>query len=120
MGVKHRAQATMAAGTAPFSWMPPARGTSTYNTGERLNQVYEHGVQAREGVGKNGDFVIDFHQRFDLADTMRAALPNLGGITEVVKIAAICATHFVVIVPHFTGPIAADALMNTLARFPGR
>ena len=27
--------------------------------------------QAREGVGKNGDWCIDFHQRFDLADAFR-------------------------------------------------
>ena len=43
---------------------------------------------------------------------MRATLPNVGGITEMMKIAAICETHFVGIVPHFTGPIATAALVN--------
>ena len=43
---------------------------------------------------------------------MRATLPNVGGITEMMKIAAICETHFVGIVPHFTGPISTAALVQ--------
>jgi len=35
-------------------------------------------------------------------------LPNSGGITEMMKVAAICETHAVGIVPHFTGPIATE------------
>jgi L-alanine-DL-glutamate epimerase-like enolase superfamily enzyme len=35
------------------------------------------------------------------------------------KVAAICETHFVGIVPHFTGPIATAALVNTLGTFSG-
>ena len=35
------------------------------------------------------------------------------------KIAAICETHFVGIVPHFTGPIATAALVNCLGTFSG-
>ncbi len=35
------------------------------------------------------------------------------------KIAAICETHFVGIVPHFTGPIAEAALVHLLGTFPG-
>ena len=35
------------------------------------------------------------------------------------KIAAMCETHFVGIVPHFTGPIATAALVNTLSTFSG-
>ena len=46
-----------------------------------------------------------------LAD-IRATLPNVGGITEMMKIAAICETHSVGIVPHFTGPIATAALFR--------
>jgi L-alanine-DL-glutamate epimerase-like enolase superfamily enzyme len=42
-------------------------------------------------------------ERHDI-DFIRATLPNVGGITEMIKIAAICETHFVGIVPHFTGP----------------
>jgi L-alanine-DL-glutamate epimerase-like enolase superfamily enzyme len=35
------------------------------------------------------------------------------------KILAICETHFVGIVPHFTGPIATAALVNALGTFSG-
>jgi len=52
-------------------------------------------------------------------DYVRATLPNVGGITEMLKIAAICETHFTGIIPHFTGPIATAALVNTLSTFSG-
>jgi galactonate dehydratase len=146
-----------------------------------VNQLYEECAQAREGVGKDGDWCVDFHQRFDLSDAVRgcemieslaplfvedpvraeafgedlprlrklvkvpiaageewgnrwdfnllvehhdidyvrATLPNVGGITEMMKIAAICETHFVGIVPHFTGPISTAALVNALGTFSG-
>lgn len=182
MSIKERAQATIEAGYRAFRMgagdTPP---NTTFNTHERLNQVYLDCVQAREGVGKNGDWCIDFHQRFDLAeavrgcelienlapyfvedpvraeaflediprlrrmvkvplaageewgnrwdfnrlvenhdiDYIRATLPNVGGITEMMKIAAICETHFVGIIPHFTGPIATAALVNCLGTFSG-
>jgi L-alanine-DL-glutamate epimerase-like enolase superfamily enzyme len=183
MSIKERAQATIGAGYRAFRMDAASTGggSSTYNTRERLNKMYEDCVQAREGVGKNGDWVIDFHQRFDLSDAMRgcnlleplapffiedpvrteafqedlpilrrtvkvpmaageewgyrwdfnklveahdidyirATLPNVGGITEMRKIAAICETHFVGIVPHFTGPIATAALVNCLSTFSG-
>src|SRR3954471_11359483 len=157
----------------------PANGP--FNTHERLNKMAEDCAQVREGVGKNGDWCIDFHQRFDLSeairgcdlikdlapyfvedpvrteafledipilrrtakvpltageewgyrwdfnklvenhdlDYIRVTLPNVGGITEMMKIAAICETHFVGIVPHFTGPIATAALVNCLGTFSG-
>jgi len=52
-------------------------------------------------------------------DYIRATLPNVGGITEMMKIAAICETHAVGIIPHFTGPVATAALVNCLSTFPG-
>jgi L-alanine-DL-glutamate epimerase-like enolase superfamily enzyme len=182
MGIRERAQLTIAAGYRAFRMGAadsPANGT--YNTHERLNQLYLDCAEAREGVGKNGDWAVDFHQRFDLTeavrgceliqdlapyfvedpvrteafledipllrrkvsvpiaageewgnrwdfnklvenhdlDYVRATLPNVGGITEMLKIAAICETHFVGIIPHFTGPIATAALVNTLSTFSG-
>jgi L-alanine-DL-glutamate epimerase-like enolase superfamily enzyme len=182
MSLKERAQATIAAGYRCFRMgAADTRANTTYNTREKLNQMYDECVQVREGVGKNGDWCIDFHQRFDLSDAMRgcdlikdlaplfvedpvrteafledlpilrrtvkvplaageewgnrwdfnklveahdidynrATLPNVGGITEMVKVAAICETHFVGIVPHFTGPIATAALLNCLGPFSG-
>src|SRR5271166_4330932 len=61
MSVKERAQATIEAGYRAYR-MDAASTTpnTTYNARERVNQVYEDCAQAREGVGKNGDFCIDF------------------------------------------------------------
>jgi len=182
MGIRERAQLSIAAGYRAFRMgaaEAPANGV--YNTRERLNQLYRDCVEAREGVGPNGDWCVDFHQRFDLdeavrgcslieslapffvedpvraeafqqdlpilrrmvkvpiaageewgnrwdfnklvedhdIDFVRATLPNVGGITEMMKVAAICETHFVGIVPHFTGPIATAALVNALSTYSG-
>ncbi len=182
MSIKERAQLTIAAGYRAYRIdAASAPANTTYNTRERLGHLYEECVQAREGVGTDGDWCIDFHQRFDLSDAVRgcnlieslapffvedpvrteafledipilrrmakvpiaageewgnrwdfnklvenhdidyvrATLPNVGGITEMMKIAAICETHFVGIVPHFTGPIATAALVNCLGTFSG-
>jgi L-alanine-DL-glutamate epimerase-like enolase superfamily enzyme len=182
MSVRERAQATMEAGYRAFRMgAADAPANTTYNTRERLKQLYDECVQAREGVGKNGEWCVDFHQRFDLdeavrgctlieslaplfvedpvraeafqqdlpllrrsvrvpmaageewgnrwdfnklvedhdIDFVRATLPNVGGITEMMKIAAICETHFVGLIPHFTGPIATAALVNSLGTYSG-
>ncbi len=182
MSVKERAKATVAAGYRAFRMgAADTPANTTFNTRERVNKLYEDCAQAREGVGKNGDWVIDFHQRFDLSDAIRgcnlieslapffvedpvrteafnedipilrqkvnvpiaageewgnrwdfnkllerhdidyvrATLPNVGGITEMLKIAAICETHFIGITPHFTGPIATAALVHCLGTFSG-
>jgi galactonate dehydratase len=183
MSVKERAARTIAAGYR--AWRMDAaslgRGNAVYDTRERVLQIQEDAAQAREGVGRNGDWCIDFHQRFDLIDAVRAAgliealaplfvedpvraemfnqdlpkfrqmtrvpvaageewggrwdfnrlienhdidylratLPNVGGITEMMKIAALCETHTVGIIPHFTGPIATAALAGCLCTFSG-
>src|SRR5215475_8790260 len=183
MTYRERAHATVEAGYRAFRMgaADVGGGNSTFNTRERLNQLYDDCVQVREGVGKNGDWCVDFHQRFDLAeairgcdlikdlapffvedpvrteafredlpllrrqakvpiaageewgyrwdfhklvenhdvDYIRATLPNVGGITEMMKIAALCETHFVGIIPHFTGPIATAALVHCLSTFSG-
>ena len=182
MSISERAQLTIEAGYRAFRFgAVDAPANTTYNTRERITHLRDECAQAREGVGKDGDWVIDFHQRFDLSDAIRgcnviedlapffvedpvrteaflqdlpilrkkvnvplaageewgnrwdfnrlvedhsidfvrATLPNVGGITEMMKIAAICETHFVGIVPHFTGPIATAALVNCLGTFSG-
>jgi len=150
-----------------------------YNTHERVRQVAQDAKDLREGVGPNGDWIIDLHQRFDFADAMhacksveeyepyyiedpvhtdqfnedipklrlmttvpiaageewgqrwdfnklvenhdvdyvRCTLPNVGGITEMVKIAALCETHAIGITPHFTGPISTAALVHVLGAY---
>jgi galactonate dehydratase len=180
--LKERAHLTIAAGYRAFRFgVAEAPANGVYNTHERVNRVREQCEQVREGVGKDGDWCIDFHQRFDLSDAiracnsiedlapyfvedpvrteafqedlpilrakvnvplaageewgnkwdfnklverhdidyLRATLPNVGGITEMMKIAGMCETHFVGIVPHFTGPIATAALVNCLGTYSG-
>ncbi len=54
-----------------------------------------------------------------LIDYSRVSLPNAGGLTEFMKIAALCETHYVGLTPHFTGPISVAALVHACAVFPG-
>ncbi|MGO9274324.1 MAG: mandelate racemase/muconate lactonizing enzyme family protein [Terriglobia bacterium] len=54
-----------------------------------------------------------------LIDYARVTLPNVGGITEYVKIAALCETHYVGLIPHFTGPVSEAALVHVGSVFPG-
>lgn len=180
--IKERARAVMEAGYRAYRMDAASlHGTTTYNSRERVHQVHQDCSEAREGVGKDGDFTIDFHQRFDYADALRCCklledlepylvedpvrteafledipklrkmtavplaageewgqrwdfnklvenhdldyvrvtLPNVGGISEMVKIAAMCETHFIGIVPHFTGPLSTAALVHTLGTFSG-
>ncbi|HEX5049347.1 MAG TPA: mandelate racemase/muconate lactonizing enzyme family protein [Gammaproteobacteria bacterium] len=50
-----------------------------------------------------------------LIDYARCTLPNVGGITELMKIVALAETHYVGMIPHFTGPISEAALVHCLA-----
>ncbi len=180
--LRDRARATMDAGYRAFRMGAadvPVGGV--YDPRRMVRQVIAQCREARAGVGPDGDWCIDFHQRFayddavracrgieafepffvedpvrdehalqDLPrlrqmtivplthgeewgdrwdfnplvehhdiDYIRATLPNVGGITEMTKIAALCETHDVGIVPHFTGPVATAALVNCLSTFPG-
>jgi L-alanine-DL-glutamate epimerase-like enolase superfamily enzyme len=139
-------------------------------------------AEVREGVGPDGDWILDAHTRFDLADAirlcklieplnpffvedplraitdpvmfqtlrnqvnvpiaageqfgdrwdgtqplveeglidyLRVAIPNVGGITEYRKIAALCETHYIGLVPHFTAPIATAAVIHAVTTFSG-
>ena len=212
MSLKERAAATMAAGYRVFrvdsaisptpAGGPPTggrgrggRGTAspdapagtegsrgTFNSRSRIRQIGEAAAQIREGVGPDGDWMIDFHQSFDFAESVelcnliapsrpfcaedplreeqfrtqlpklrlmtriplaageewgtradfstlveqrdidfaRASLPNVGGITEMLKIMSLCDLHKVGIMPHFTGPISTVAHMHTMTAFPGQ
>jgi L-alanine-DL-glutamate epimerase-like enolase superfamily enzyme len=54
-----------------------------------------------------------------LTDYARVTIPNVGGITEFMKIAGICETHYVGLVPHFTGPISEAAMVHCSTAFSG-
>jgi len=154
----------------------------TFNSRSHIREIGEAAAQIREGIGPDGDWMIDLHQSFDFheavevcnliaptrpfcvedpvreeqfrtqipklrlmtqvplapgeewgtraefsplveqrdIDFARASLPNVGGITEMLKIMALCDLHKVGIVPHFTGPIATVGHMHTMMAFPGQ
>lgn len=54
-----------------------------------------------------------------LLDWSRVSIPNVGGITEFMKLAALCETHYVGLAPHFTGPVAEATLVHCLAASSG-
>ena len=180
--LKERASATMEAGFRAFRMgagdVPIG---DVYDTRTAVSRIARDCREVREGVGTEGNWCIDLHQRFDFNDALRCCkvmeeydpffvedpvrdehalrdipklrtmttvplthgeewglrwdfgrlvenhdvdfirttLPNAGGITEMMKIAAICETHAVGIIPHFTGPIATAALVNCLSTFSG-
>ena len=82
-----------------------------------LRQKVNVPLAAGEEWGNRWDFnkLVENHD----IDYLRATLPNVGGITEMMKIAAICETHFVGIVPHFTGPDRHRRAGNALGTFSG-
>jgi galactonate dehydratase len=49
-----------------------------------------------------------------LIDYSRVTLPNAGGISEFKIIASLCETHYVGMIPHFTGPLSTAALVHVL------
>jgi len=74
-------------------------------------------IAVGEQLGSRWDInsLIEQH----LIDYTRVTLPNVGGITEFMKIATLCETHNVGMIPHFTGPIALAALVHALGAFSG-
>jgi L-alanine-DL-glutamate epimerase-like enolase superfamily enzyme len=151
-----------------------------FNSRAMVRKTYEQCAEIREGVGKDGDWAIDYHTRLDLADAVRLStlieplepyfaedlvrsenpgvyrevrqmvkvpiavgehfgsrweinelverrwidysrvtIPNCGGITEFIKLAALCETHYVGLVPHFTGPVSEAALVHACGVFSG-
>jgi galactonate dehydratase len=49
-----------------------------------------------------------------LIDYTRITIPNTGGLLEFKKIASMCETHYVGMIPHFTGPLSTAALVHVL------
>jgi L-alanine-DL-glutamate epimerase-like enolase superfamily enzyme len=83
------------------------------NLRERVNVP----VAAGEQFGSRWDFNELIEKR--LIDYLRVTIPNVGGLTEFMKIAALCETHSVGMIPHFTGPVSVAALVHALSVFPG-
>ena len=83
----------------------------------QLRQMVNVPIAVGEQFGDRWDFneLVEQH----LMDYSRVTLPNAGGITEFMKQAAICETHYVGLVPHFTGPLAEAALVHCCGAFGG-
>jgi len=179
--LKETARACIEAGFRAFrySTADPPQG-QPFNSHQAVQKTYEDCAQIREAVGKDRDWALDYHTRFDFPDAVRLStlieplepyfaedlirsenpsvyqelrkqvkvpiavgeqfgskwdlrelveqqlidyarvtLPNVGGITEYMKIQAICETHYVGLIPHFTGPVAEAALVHACAVFSG-
>jgi galactonate dehydratase len=67
-------------------------------------------------VGEQFGYKRDINQLIEreLIDYTRVTLPNVGGITEFMKIVALAETHYIGTIPHFTGPISEAALVHCL------
>jgi galactonate dehydratase len=155
-------------------------GSQAFNSHQVVDRTYEECREIREGVGKDGDWALDYHTRFDFPDAVRLStlleplapyfaedlvrsenpgvyrelrqhvkvpiavgeqfgskwdvnelieqqlidyarvtLPNVGGISEYMKIQALCETHYVGLIPHFTGPVSEAALVHACSVFSG-
>jgi L-alanine-DL-glutamate epimerase-like enolase superfamily enzyme len=179
--LKETARACLEAGFRAFRYATadPPKG-QPFNSHQAVRKTYEDCVQIREAAGKDGDWALDYHTRFDFPDAVRLStlieplepyfaedlirsedpsvyselrkqvkvpiavgeqfgskwdinelvehqlidyarvtLPNVGGITEYMKIQAICETHYVGLIPHFTGPVSEAALVHACGVFPG-
>ena len=151
-----------------------------FDSHEMVRKTYQDCVEIRQGVGKDGDWALDYHTRLDMPDAIRLStlieplepyfaedlirsenpdvyrqlrsqvkvpiavgeqfgskwdidllveqqlidyarvtLPNVGGITEYMKIQALCETHYVGLIPHFTGPLSEAALVHACSVFSG-
>jgi galactonate dehydratase len=184
MSLKDRAAATMAAGYRVYrvDGDVPGGGGTVFDSRLRVRRIIDAVEQIRDGIGAEGNWMIDLHQKFDFheavevcrlmepyrpfcvedplreeqfrtqipklrllttvplapgeewgtradfsplveqrdIDFARASLPNVGGVSEMLKIMAVCDTHRVGIVPHFTGPIATAGHLHTMMAFPGQ
>jgi galactonate dehydratase len=179
--LRETARACIEAGFRAFrhATADPAAGRP-FNSHQAVRQTYEDCVAIREGVGKDGDWALDYHTRFDFPDAVRLStlieplepyfaedlirsenpevyrqlrahvkvpiavgeqfgskwdinrlierqwidyarvtLPNVGGITEYMKIQALAETHYVGLIPHFTGPVSEAALVHAGGVFSG-
>lgn len=83
----------------------------------QLRQAVRLPIAVGEQFGDRWELNELVEQR--LIDWSRVSLPNCGGITEFMKICALCETHYVGMAPHFTGPVSEAALVHCLLGYAG-
>ena len=101
----------------PYYVEDPVRDEHFLEDIPRLRKMTTCPLAPGEEWGARWDFnrLVENHD----IDFVRVPLPNVGGITEMMKVAALCETHGVGIAPHFTGPISTAAQANCLSTFSG-
>lgn len=85
---------------------------------KQVRQMVKVPIAVGEHFGDRWDGLNELVEN-RLIDYSRVSIPNSGGITEYMKQAAICETHYVGLTPHFTGPIAETALVHCCSVFSG-
>jgi galactonate dehydratase len=101
---------------APYLVEDPVRTEHFTDDIPKLRRMTSVPIAAGEEWGWRWDFhhLVENHD----IDYNRCTLPNVGGITEMVRVMALCETHAIGMVPHFTGPVATAALVHCLATYP--
>ena len=101
---------------SPYLVEDPVRDEHFLTDIPKLRLMTHVPIAAGEEWGWRWDFnkLVENHD----IDYNRVTLANCGGITEFLKIMALCETHAVGMVPHFTGPVASAALVHCLVTFP--
>ncbi len=86
-----------------------------------IYKVLRQQINVPLALGEQFGFRWDFNRLVeeDIMDYSRVTLPNCAGITEYKKIMSMCETHYIGVIPHFTGPISTAALTHCLASFSG-
>jgi len=97
----------------PFFVEDPVRSITDTTQFERLRNQTTVPLAAGEQFGDIMDGIRPLVET-NLVDWMRASMPNVGGITPFMKIAALCNAHHVGVVPHFTAPMATAAVSHCL------
>jgi galactonate dehydratase len=101
----------------PYLVEDPVRDEQALEEIPKLRKMTTCPLAHGEEWGQRWDFHRLLYEK-DI-DYIRGTLPNVGGITEMVKVMALCETSAVGIVPHFTGPVATAALVHTMSTFSG-
>jgi galactonate dehydratase len=95
----------------PYFVEDPIRSENSdiYRTFRSMSKVP---IAAGEQFGDKWD--INELVENELIDYARVTIPNTGGILEFKKITDMCETHYIGLVPHFSGPLATATLVHIL------
>jgi len=102
----------------PFFVEDPLRTITDTVQFERLRNQVSVPLAAGEQFGDIMDGIRPLVEG-NLVDWMRASMPNVGGVTPFMKIAALCEAHNIGVVPHFTAPLSTAAVSHCLFAISG-